>query len=466
MTTKTSTKTKSNGTVHAAAAEGVAQNNGVINPYALAEVIADRKIPWKDLPDAPRVLEEILQTPYEELFDPAFGGPLYTGLKLNSKLELVPERSPLLDVELNLDLNDLENPLTNLEIKKLADLGPRFNTKDIGSIEVTSAELVHQQYLQLMLRLPDEERLQQLARILSRDLVATISYDPKSQGMSKDWNAPHSLWSDPGRFFNEGTEFFDPIQGAVANCYYIAALSAVAWAKPFQIAQMTRATGAGQQSFVDMIRFYKPDSGGTLDKQIEVTEAVPLTISGNYIYARSSETDEIWPAVYEKAYAKLKTGTTGDHPDITATAWGDCVWATAQLTGGHRYYYSNATNSADDLWNLVRANSLSYKTFNPMTAWTYSTGDAAARHLNYSSATIVASHCYTVLGWAYYNNRKYIVLRNPWGNTEATVATLSNNVWMYDISWWRPINLNIVDGTFAMEAWAFKEYFAGIGVAK
>src|SRR6185369_2298006 len=134
------TKTKANGTVKAAATatvegEGVAQNNGVINPYALAEVIADRKIPWKDLPDAPRVLEEILQTPYEELFDPAFGGPLYTGLKLNSKLELVPERSPLLDVELNLDLNDLENPLTNLDIKKLSDLGPRFHTKDIGNIE-------------------------------------------------------------------------------------------------------------------------------------------------------------------------------------------------------------------------------------------------------------------------------------------------------------------------------------------
>src|SRR5882757_3513674 len=103
------TKTKSNGTVHAAATvegQGVAQNNGVINPYALAEVIVDRKIPWNELPDAPRVLEDILQTPYEELFDPAFGGPLYTGLKLNSKLELVPERSPLLDVELNLDLND------------------------------------------------------------------------------------------------------------------------------------------------------------------------------------------------------------------------------------------------------------------------------------------------------------------------------------------------------------------------
>lgn len=463
------TKTKTNGTakdVAVAVDDGVAQNNGVINPYALAEVIADRKIPWKELPNAPRVLEEILQTPYEELFDPAHGGPLYTGLKLNSKLELVPERSPLLDVELNLDLNDLENPLTSLNIKKLADLGARFNTKDVGSIEVTKAEIIRQQYLQLTLRLPDEERLQHLARILSRDLVATISHDARANGNAKDWTPPNGTWGDPGRFFNEGTEFFDPIQGAVANCYYIAALASVAWAKPFQIAQMTRATGTGQQSFKDMVRFYKPDSGGALDKQIEVTEAVPQTMGGNYIYARSSETTEIWPSVYEKAYAKLKTGISGDHPDITATAWGDCVWATAQLTGGKRFYYDTASRSDDALWNLVRGNSMSYRTFNPMTAWTYSTGAAAERHLDYSGATVVASHCYSVLGWAYYNDRKYIVLRNPWGNTEATVATFGGTHWMYDISWWRPITMNIVDGTFAMEAWAFKHYFAGLGVAK
>lgn len=460
------TKTKSNGTVREAVAEtGVAQNNGVINPYALAEVITDRKIPWKELPDAPRVLEDILQTPYEELFDPAFGGPLYTGLKLNNKLELVLERSPLLDVEINLDINDLDNPLTSLEINKLADLGPRFDVKDVGSIEVTRAELVRQQYLQLTLRLPDKERLQQLARILSRDIVATIANDAKA-GNARDWTPPNGTWADPGRFFNEGTEYFDPVQGAVANCYYIAALSAMAWAKPFQLAQITRATGTGQQNFVDMVRFYKPDSGGAIDKQIEVTETVPQTMGGNYIYARSSEANEIWPAVYEKAYAKLKTGITGDHPDITATAWGDCVWATAQLNGGHRYYYDTASRSDDTLWNLVRGNSISYKTFNPMTAWTYSTGEAAERHLNYSSATIVASHCYTVLGWAYHNNRKYIVLRNPWGNTEATVAALNTNIWMYDVSWWRPITLSVVDGTFAMEAWAFKYYFAGLGVAK
>ena len=102
--------------------------------------------------------------------------------------------------------------------------------------------------------------------------------------------------------------------------------------------------------------------------------------------------------------------------------------ATALLTGGQRSYFGNASMSADDLWNLARSNSLGGRTFNPMTCWTYSSGDASPDHVNYSDANIVGSHCYTVLGWAYQNGAKYIILRNPWGNTEATVQTLNATV--------------------------------------
>lgn len=445
----------------------VAQNSAVINPYALAELVAGRRIPWKQIPNVPQMLEDVLQTPYEELFDPKYEGPLYIGVRLNEKLQLERTRSPLLDVEVKVDVNDLEYPLENyLQIKRLSDLGKHFNTEDVGSIEVRRAEALSQRYLLLTLRLPEKERLQRLARVFTREIIETIAPDPRTSGQSKDWTPPNGTWSDPGRFFNEAAEFFDPIQGAVANCYYIAALSAVAWAMPYRITHLTRATGQAQEQFTNMIRFYKPDSGGQLDKEIEVTDSVPLTLSNNFIYCRSSEAGEIWPAVYEKAYAKLKTGIIGDHPDITATGWGDCVWATAQLTGGQRFYYGTASQSADQLWDIVRANSVSRRTFKPMTAWTYSSGDASEKKIVYSDANIVASHCYTVLGWEYRNNRKYIVLRNPWGNTEASVQTLNETVWFYDISWWRPINMTPVDGTFAIEASAFKTYFAGIDVVK
>src|SRR5262245_43848889 len=89
----------------------VAQKNGVINPYALAEVVSGRRIQWSEVTDVPRLLEDVLNTPYQELFDPKYEGPLYMGLKLNKAKTLERFRSPLLDIHVRTDINDLEIPI-------------------------------------------------------------------------------------------------------------------------------------------------------------------------------------------------------------------------------------------------------------------------------------------------------------------------------------------------------------------
>jgi hypothetical protein len=83
--------------------------------------------------------------------------------------------------------------------------------------------------------------------------------------------------------------------------------------------------------------------------------------------------------------------------------------------------------------------------------------------VNYADANLVAAHCYSVLGWAYESGQKYIVLRNPWGNTEATLGVLGGTEWFYDVSWWRPIVLSNPDGVFALRADVFKSYFGWLG---
>ena len=223
------------------------------------------------------------------------------------------------------------------------------------------------------------------------------------------------------------------------------------------------ATGQGQPQFTDMVRFYDV-ANGNARRDIEVTEAtIASTATGGPVYCRSSEPGEIWPAVYEKAFAKWKTGVTHDHPDITATAWGDPCRASAELTGLSRSYYSTAAMTANELWDKVRGHSLGGRTINPMTAWTYGSGQDSPDGIEYSEANLVASHAYSVLGWAYDNGRRYIVLRNPWGNTEATYGELGGTIMLYDVSWWRPIALANPDGVFALRADAFKSYFAGMG---
>jgi hypothetical protein len=114
---------------------------------------------------------------------------------------------------------------------------------------------------------------------------------------------------------------------------------------------------------------------------------------------------------------------------------------------------------------ILRSNCLSYRTFNPMTAWTYSSGDASPDHVDYSSAHVVGSTVTRARLGLPRGCQRWIVLRNPWGNTEATASVLDATISTYDVSWWRLITLKAVDGVFAMEIGAFKKYFAGFGTA-
>ena len=116
--------------------------------------------------------------------------------------------------------------------------------------------------------------------------------------------------------------------------------------------------------------------------------------------------------------------------------------------------------------NKVRENSAGGRTFNPMVAATFSSGQATEKKIVYADANLVASHCYSVLGWAYRDGRRYIILRNPWGSTEASKDTLSGSEYVYDVSWWRPIVLADPDGVFALQAETFKTYFSLLGVVK
>jgi len=284
----------------------------------------------------------------------------------------------------------------------------------------------------------------------------------KEDGVSVRSDPPVSVegtaWVDPGDFFEETAEYHDPVQGAVGDCYLIAALSSVAWSRPYVIAQRTRATGPS--AFVDMIEFH--DGAKTI--RVEVTETVQLNTPGNtYIFCRSSEAGEIWPAIYEKAYAKWKTGHTGDTPNVNLIAGGDPVAACRQLTGLTPSYFDCQAMTADQIYQKVRENSLSRKTFNPMVAWTYCSPPAG---IKYSDAHLAGCHAYSILGWHYDGGKKYIVLRNPWGYYEASISVAPGNWLAFDGSFWRTIALAANDGAFALEAATFKKYFDGFGLVK
>lgn len=309
-------------------------------------------------------------------------------------------------------------------------------------------------------------------------LYAGLKYQPRTKSMERAEIPPTAVgahralieveattvYVDPGDFFEDGVELMDPIQGALGDCYFIAALSSVAWARPYVIAHRTRRTDASGSN-VDMIEFCKASKW----EKVEVNEILPLTSPGNaFIYARSEDPGEIWPAIYEKAYVKWRTGgiTLAHYSQI---AGGDPVGAAAQLTCLAPHYHWNSSLSANEIWSRVRSNCVSRKTFNPMVAWTYPSGDFSPDKVNYSDANLAANHAYSIIGWQYANNQKYIVLRNPWGWKEATLNIDGGSWAVWDFAYyggpgfWRVINMATPDGIFALRADTFKKYFAGFG---
>lgn len=449
---------------HIAHADQVAPACSVINPYALAEVVSGRRIDWAQVKQPAKLLESILETPYAELFDPKYGGPLYFGTEIDERGRVRQRPEPLLEVELRLDTDDLSTPLEAdlSQIRRLGDLAQIRGFEELAGIEVRRVSYEGARHVALLLALPDENRLERLARLFPRDVLQRITLDPRFLG-NEGWTPPGAQWQDVGNFFAEAAEYFDPIQGAVGDCYLIAALSSVAWARPQAIQHVTRATGPGQQNFTNRISFYKVDTT-EIERHVEVTDAVLQGVGGGYLYCRSSEPGEVWPAVYEKAYAKFATNVNNDHPNITSIAGGDPVNATSRLVGGARTYHWTAQNTADALFDVVRGNSRGGRTFNPMTAWTYPSGDVAPNPVNYADANVVGNHAYSVLGWAQRGGVRYIVLRNPWGQHEVTAGALGGSITLHDVSWWRSVDLGVQDGTFAIPIDVFKSHFAGMGV--
>ncbi|MFT4284773.1 MAG: C2 family cysteine protease [Protaetiibacter sp.] len=490
---------------------------GAPNPYALASLVAGRRIDWDGATDARSVLEDVFDLPYTEIIgsaeSPLFYGSTFRGGRATRKRPAAP---PTRGAD---DTDDREDTTPDVSrARTLADILAALGQKSPADVPVRGATLTRDGVFAEIGRTGDTAS--RYAKLF--DLRVLDVLFPREPG----YHPPGFSWQDTGRFYNETTEFFDPVQGQVADCYFIAAMSSVAWAKPFTIADRTRATAAAQDSFTHQVSFFGGSggygSGGW--GAVEVSDRVLVASGGSTsYYAHSSEGGEIWPAVYEKAFAKWRFGTGDDFPSIPDLAWGDTVAACVSLTGGSGYYRGHSGMTDAQLLTLVKAHSSGGRTTTPMVCWSYGAGSPEAiRAAN--EAGVVASHAYSVLGWMRryewvprlrleveiprvipewhlpgpdpvlvrdlvagatldeltrvrvdlpsevfqrYELRPvdYVIVRNPWGSTPGTgPSTTTGDFRARDVSWWRDVPLG-ANGVFAMEVGAFRRYFAGTGGA-
>jgi Calpain family cysteine protease len=475
---------------------------GCINPYALVEALVGRKMDRCSITSA-RIISDVLATDYDELFDMKYNSVLHAGLRLNedrSRAEQLSEKDMKIMKEQDLETPDLSR------VRKVEDL-EKLGLKDILQTDVKMARMQNGK-LRMVLHARAMGKT-----VSNRDVTMSINELALPFRKNKgEWNPPNTSLRDMyqtmfqciarrmamgmemlniGERFRLGErmltgrnmesfeshcmrhhQFDDPVQGAIGNSWLIAAIFSVYWADPSAINRCIqpieypeRENGRDRDEKNRRLSIKFHDKGGDNNAPtatVEVNYKVPINNSDEQpVYCRSSSGCSLWPSLYEKAFAKWITGTDSEQPDLTRTHSGDPIKAMAQINGKRPEYYFTDKRSGRELVGLVRACSVNFKTINPMCAYTHASGDM------YRGSNLVANHAYSVVGWSELGQRQHVIVRNPWGVTEHPGLTSYPGILdRVEPDFWSPATLLDCSGVLAVEASAFKEYFACIGVAK
>ncbi|KAK7031845.1 calpain catalytic domain-containing protein [Favolaschia claudopus] len=233
-------------------------------------------------------------------------------------------------------------------------------------------------------------------------------------------------------FFIDGADSNDIVQGRLGDCWFLSALSTMTTAKGLmEKFCVARDEQVGVYGWI----FFR-DSGWVtviIDDLLYTTnpkfEELTSTEQGLYhrdknlynnsarqgakslYFARSEQEGETWVSLIEKAYAKL-------HGDYTAIDAGYSCEAIEDLTGGVSTFIPTKDILDSDLfWKeellLATKDRLFGCGFDTLDSTRSGNEDRTVNGL-------IGGHAYSVLRAVEYNGKRFVVLRNPWGDSEWT----------------------------------------------
>jgi len=457
---------------------GIIRNIGARNPYALAERVNARlgndPMVWHETDTAYNRsrLHTLLACPYHLLFDPVHKiSPLYPSPVYAKPTVFLDERP-----EVYRDLR-----------RKPVD--PRVVFKNTGA-------LIKPPTAPTALELKDAH-----VTMSTQDFSSPGTDDNSVETFESPCSNTGDYWAiypvpnttNPGYWCKASVPpkkadiADDVVQGCTKNCYFDAALASNVWCKypNFPLASNNQVL---QNTYT--IRFFYPD--GTTYRDITVSSDVVLERTGkSMVFSRPSTLNEVWPAIYEKAYGIFQVlshsplpfqGKPGfenyERPHIPEFSGGNPLEALEHLTGRPwvNTFYNTKDNYGTCFTKLNPAlswNGTSAATVYPTVAWSYfnatdANNDHPATPITYDTEIIVANHSYSILGAVKNNNLNYIVLRNPYGRLwGADPDNAAFGQYLYKGAWSPLANftrtLSVVDGIFALRADQFELYFKTFG---
>lgn len=223
--------------------------------------------------------------------------------------------------------------------------------------------------------------------------------------LKADGTAMYPLKRYTGPLFVDGPSSSDVRQGAIGDCYFPSACAAVAHQMPKAIENAITETtnAAGEREF--NVKFYS--RSGRME-MVTVDADLYTRSWGGPIYGTTTGTNdttkmELWYPILEKAYAKWKgsydkIGNGGSAADVMTA-----------LTGKYTTSMSTAYDSSDALFKAIK---VAGDKKQPMAAGTHDDDK------KYANTGVYADHSYSLFGAEESGGKKYVLLRNPWGESE------------------------------------------------
>uniref|UniRef100_A0A8C1G7X8 Zgc:136872 n=1 Tax=Cyprinus carpio TaxID=7962 RepID=A0A8C1G7X8_CYPCA len=219
------------------------------------------------------------------------------------------------------------------------------------------------------------------------------------------WKRPHELVPNPV-YIVQGASRFDFIQGRLGNCWFLASVGALT----FQEQIMKHIIHDEQNFSVDYagifhFKFWR--FGSWVD--VVIDDKLP-TVDGRLVFVQSKTPNEFWPALLEKAYAKV----CGSYADMDA---GSISEALMDFTGGPHMNIKLSQDSGK-LWDAMRRAGQSESLMGCGTPG----GQAGLLQNNVLPNGLVEMHAYTVTGVTEVVCKgrpvKLVRIFNPWGHGE------------------------------------------------
>lgn len=208
----------------------------------------------------------------------------------------------------------------------------------------------------------------------------------------------------------------DVKQGALGDCYLLAAMAAVARANPESIRKLIKDNGDGTYDVT--LQVYKHwFSLSRSPVTVKVTPTFPTASGGSPAYAKTGDMGkdgpELWAMLIEKAYAQYE----GGYDEIGEG--GQPGQAMEMLTGLDETKIKTNNMTETQIINVINT---ALKQKWPITTYTRDFGkkkDKEARKLK-----VVGNHAYTPM--AVNTTAKTIDLQNPWGKQHVTGLSISD----------------------------------------